>query len=329
LSQTYSNIEVILVDDGSTDDTLAVCQQLALTDERIVVISKTNGGLGSARNAGLDAATGDYVWFYDVDDDADVNLVERNVGLMEKYGVDLIIFSFLAVTPHLNLEDRVQFKQRLISNNVTLKSIYVEELLLVKHGNGFAWNKFYLKSFIDRYTLRFGNQRIQQDELFNLKLYPLLNKVYISPDVLYRYYIYDKGVTRCRYISNRFEIYSDVFRGFMTLAEEWGLNNDRFVDYVYHRFYSGIENVILFNTFHSDSGLSLSEKRSVVYNILNDCKTKQCLTYISGHNNFNIEQSMYLKAFCRSSFASILCLRNLFLLLRKVKGYCKLYKCLI
>ena len=70
LNQSYSNIEIILVDDGSTDNTLPLCRDLATVDGRIKVITKENGGLGSARNVGLDAATGKYVWFYDVDDEA-------------------------------------------------------------------------------------------------------------------------------------------------------------------------------------------------------------------------------------------------------------------
>ncbi|MDE6526825.1 MAG: glycosyltransferase, partial [Muribaculaceae bacterium] len=68
LNQTYRNIEVILVDDGSPDNCPAICDKYARKDHRINVIHKTNGGLCSARNAGLDAASGDYVTFVDSDD---------------------------------------------------------------------------------------------------------------------------------------------------------------------------------------------------------------------------------------------------------------------
>jgi glycosyltransferase involved in cell wall biosynthesis len=317
------------VNDGSTDDTLEMCEQLASQDDRIVIVSKTNGGLGSARNAGLDAATGDYVWFYDVDDDADTTLIQRNVELMDRYGVDLIIFGFKAITPSLQLSDNVRFKSRLIEDNATLKSIYVDELLLVTHGNGFAWNKFYRKSFIDKYSIRFGNQRIQQDELFNLQLYPLLNSVYLSSDIFYTYYIYDKGVTRCQYIKNRFDIYLDVFNAFKKFAEKWHLKDKRFETYIYQRFYSGIENAILFNTFHSDSKLSLSEKKRVIHNILSNHNTKECLNYMAGHNKFNMEQKLYYYAYRYKSFISIIWLRSLSAFLRRVKTILRHYSYLL
>ena len=72
LNQTWKDLEIILVNDGSTDETLRLCKELASEDSRIVLIDKPNGGLGSARNAGLDAASGEYVWFYDVDDVAEL-----------------------------------------------------------------------------------------------------------------------------------------------------------------------------------------------------------------------------------------------------------------
>ena len=64
--QTYQNLEIILVDDGSTDDTYTLCEELKDSDDRIILIRKRNGGLGSARNVGLDHAQGEYIWFYDV-----------------------------------------------------------------------------------------------------------------------------------------------------------------------------------------------------------------------------------------------------------------------
>ena len=68
INQTYKNIEIILVDDGSTDHSPAICDEFAEQDERIKVIHKRNGGLSDARNAGLDVATGEYIGFVDGDD---------------------------------------------------------------------------------------------------------------------------------------------------------------------------------------------------------------------------------------------------------------------
>lgn len=87
LAQTYTNIEILLVDDGSTDGTGALCDQLARRDERIRVLHKQNGGSSSARNVGIANATGDYMGFVDSDDYVESNMYELLYHAMEKYGV--------------------------------------------------------------------------------------------------------------------------------------------------------------------------------------------------------------------------------------------------
>ena len=321
LNQTYSNLEIILVNDGSTDDTLVICNDLAKKDKRIVIVNKENGGLGSARNAGLDAATGEYIWFYDVDDEAELNLIEKNVQWMQAYQTDLNIFGYYCITPYLHTTEEVRFKERNITDNKFLKSIFIDELLLVPNGNGFAWNKFYRKSFIDKYQIRFGNQRIQQDEVFNLQFYPKLDKVYISSELLYHYYIYNTGNTRSKFIKDRYEIYHSIFMHLKDFATRWKLHDKRLEKYTYRRFYSGIENVILFNTFHPDSGYSLQEKKKEVLRILNLASTKECLIFIKQNKPLGLEQRMYLNAYISKSFYQILCLKKVSKLLRNIKHF--------
>ncbi len=84
INQSYKNIEIILVDDGSTDNSPTICDELAESDSRIVVIHKENGGVSSARNAGLDAAIGDYIAFVDSDDWIDNDMYETMLSLMER-----------------------------------------------------------------------------------------------------------------------------------------------------------------------------------------------------------------------------------------------------
>ena len=76
LTQTYQNMEVILVDDGSPDNCGAICDRYKETDNRVVVIHKKNGGLSDARNAGLDIATGEYIMFIDSDDFVEIDMME-------------------------------------------------------------------------------------------------------------------------------------------------------------------------------------------------------------------------------------------------------------
>lgn len=89
LGQTYKNLELILVDDGSSDDSLSICQSYAKQDERVRVFHKENGGQASARNLALDVCTGDYIGFVDNDDWILPSMYERLVALIEKYGAEV------------------------------------------------------------------------------------------------------------------------------------------------------------------------------------------------------------------------------------------------
>lgn len=96
IKQTFENIEIILVDDGSTDNSSKICDEYALKDHRIKVIHKANGGLSEARNYGIDVATGDYLLFVDSDDYIDVNLIKNLEQYMDNQ-LDVIKFKIIRV----------------------------------------------------------------------------------------------------------------------------------------------------------------------------------------------------------------------------------------
>ena len=92
VNQTYKNLEIILVDDGSPDNCGKICDEFAEMDNRVMVIHKENGGLSSARNAGLDIATGEYITFVDSDDYIENDTYEKVVVAINKFDSDLIFF---------------------------------------------------------------------------------------------------------------------------------------------------------------------------------------------------------------------------------------------
>ena len=95
LKQTYKNLEIILVDDGSTDCSGKICDSIKEKDCRVNVIHKQNGGLSSARNAGLDVATGDFIGFIDSDDWVTEDMYEYLLGLFNKYEVEIVSCSYI------------------------------------------------------------------------------------------------------------------------------------------------------------------------------------------------------------------------------------------
>lgn len=319
LNQSWRDLEILLINDGSIDNTPEICQELEKEDARIRLINKPNGGLGSARNAGLDTATGEFVWFYDVDDDVELDLVEKNVRWMQEYKADMTIFGMTYTYPDTGNTETSHFKNRLLNSNEELKACFVNDLFLVPNGNGFVINKFYRRDFLERVGARFGWQRIQQDELFNLQLYPRVNRLYLSSERLYHYFIYSSGNNRSRYIPDRILIYESIFDGITRFQEEWNIIDRRMVEAAYKRLYQGIDLSVLFNTFHPDAPSSRKWKREEILGVLSRPKVLRCLDYFTKHNEFNIEGKLFLRAYNERSYLQIRFLRSLFQTLRRIK----------
>lgn len=319
--QDYPNFEIILIDDGSTDESTNLCDTWAAKDERIRVFHKDNGGAGSARNVGILNALGKYIYFFDIDDYADADLLSYNVEIMETKGVDYILFGFRTITPQQdNLQDEVSFKEKEIRSNDELKEIYVDTFALCKHGNGFPWNKFYRRSFLIENNLLFENQRIQQDEIFNLNLYPYLNKAYISSRVLYTYYIYNKGNTRVRFIPDRFDIYVSVREHFDRLILLWQLKDNRLQSYLDQRFLAGILTCCTYNLFHPANSWTYLEKKQEVLRILNHPISKKLLKNLK-YKSF--EERLYWNLILKQELVALKICISIFQFVRSIKNKLK------
>lgn len=169
LSQTYRNIEIILVDDGSTDSSGIICDKYATVDSRIKVFHTKNGGLSYARNIGIEASIGDYICFVDSDDWIEKNILELALEESKANDVDVVVWGFV--------------KDFVDDNEVVKKSIIVksDKLLFEKNKDsfalssqtcldlsGYAWNKLYKSSLIKYNKLKFEEGvSLVEDMLFN------------------------------------------------------------------------------------------------------------------------------------------------------------------
>lgn len=317
LNQEYQSIEFILVDDGSTDQSGELCDKWEKSDSRIRVFHKQNEGAGSARNVGILHSKGKYIYFFDIDDEADTSLIAYCVKIMETKEVDYILFGFRTLTPYLNnLEDKVTFQEKMIFSNEELKQNYIDTFLLCKYGNGFPWNKFYRKSFLLEHHLFFENQRIQQDEVFNLNIYRYLGKAYISSKVFYTYYIYEKGNTRVRFIPDRFDIYVSVRDHFETLIKHWNLKDERVETYLNKRFYSNLMTCITYNLFHKNCVWNMQEKKKEIQRMLEHPYSKLALCCVT---DSSIENRLYLYFAQKGCLLLMHYTMRVFQFLRKVK----------
>lgn len=185
LSQSYTNIEIILINDGSTDKSLEICNKYAGIDSRIVVINKENTGVSDSRNTGLKVAKGDWISFVDSDDWIDKNMIKKMQSKVVSTNFNVCICNYYNV---------VQGKNIMNILNVENNQSFIDEVLGC--SGGFLCNKLYKRDLIDKQKFDDGICMCE-DLLFNLKL-ANNNKVNycIIEDPLYYYYKNENGVLR-------------------------------------------------------------------------------------------------------------------------------------
>lgn len=190
LAQTMADFELILVDDGSTDSSGKLCDQILTKDNRIKVIHKQNGGLSSARNAGLDIACGKYIYFLDSDDYVDPVLLEKTIFVMEEKQSDWVGFGMKKEDPEGNLLENICFVAREIEvKNEEDRMEFLLEYLLNYRLGWEAWSRIYKREIIEKYNLRFVSEReiFAEDMLFSFFYWLYAEKCVILPDAFYHY----------------------------------------------------------------------------------------------------------------------------------------------
>lgn len=176
LSQTYKNLEIILVDDGSPDACPAICDELKKTDERISVIHKENGGLSSARNAGIDKSNGEYILFLDSDDTLEENAICDMLEIAEKEKSDAVIpntyYTIYENSDKVSLA--THFTKEMFSSD---PKIFALEVLIGKGRARRATAVLYRSQLVNENKIRFPVGRISEDFFFNLDFFEAVDKI--------------------------------------------------------------------------------------------------------------------------------------------------------
>lgn len=192
LGQTYSDIEIIVVNDGSPDGSAAIIGEYACKDSRIRVVEKPNGGLSSARNAGTDAARGNIVDFVDSDDYVEPNLAEFLVDTFANEHPEIVVFGAECEPAELASK---RIKQ-LLSPEARMFESFDSALLFSVNAQPYVWRAAYSRELIEREALRFAeNVRFAEDVVFQFESYPLSAKTIVASDKLYHYVMQEKSLT--------------------------------------------------------------------------------------------------------------------------------------
>lgn len=198
LAQTISSFELILVDDGSKDESGKICDEYADTDDRIRVIHKENGGLSSARNRGLDEAKGDYICFVDSDDAVSADYLEKLYAAIKKGNADIVVCDIDA--PKLSTADMS------VNSPLSMPVLEAKRWLYDQTSREYvlmvvAWNKIYAKELLN--GIRYPEGRLHEDEFMIGRVLSRAKTVSFVPDKLYVYRDNASGITSD---ANRFNL---------------------------------------------------------------------------------------------------------------------------
>lgn len=198
LNQSYKNIEVILINDGSTDKSYEECKRIK--DSRIVIVNKENGGVSSARNAGINASTGKYITFIDPDDWVEENYIEYMYKKILEYNVDIVAVGYYK-------EKSGKSEKMLNFEDIILES---KEALDMSSRYFFSsiWGKLFKKSLINKFKELFDEDLYySEDTLAYCKLLKVADKVFWTSTPLYHYFINEKGAMKSKNAEKYFSDY--------------------------------------------------------------------------------------------------------------------------
>lgn len=219
-AQFYSSLEVILVDDGSTDGSDKLCDEIADRDSRFTVIHKENGGLSSARNAGLKAASGDWIIYVDSDDTIEPDACGSLISVAEKTGADLIIGDAVHETPN-GVE---QMTHDCLTPNMAYQSR--DGIILLIRSHQFyapACFNMYKKSVLLHHSLYFTEGLLHEDMEMQPRLFLSIKTLAYTGKVFYRYIDRSTSIMNASKLEMRADamkiIYSDWIRRFRSLDD--------------------------------------------------------------------------------------------------------------
>ncbi len=278
LQQSDSDWELIVVDDGSTDDSGVKCNQYSLQDQRIKVIHSENNGPAAARNIGLEYASGDYILFLDADDMLEPTTIEYLKKSVSLHQPDLVIYSYVNDTFYQGRRlESVERKNSLkvCTSNDEFKEIYMD--LDHNYMTYPVWNKLYKKEFINKIEARFPEGiNVAEDFVFNLAIYPEAKKVVLLDRCLYHYILRDKGSMSQTFHRERIEQFKKVYKTADNILEQWLPEAKNGLDNMFIYEVSAYINKM----FNENTNLKNSERKKIIRKLVNDPTIKNCVIQV-------------------------------------------------
>ena len=298
INQTYKNLEIILVDDGSPDRCPQMCEEWAKKDSRIKVVHKENAGLGMARNTGIEHAVGEYIFFIDSDDYVELNTVEKVFQVAEQTGAELIMYGHKDVDRQGNIKDTIiPYSEKEYFEGEEIQNTLIADMVSPIPGvskNGNIWMSACMSAY--KYSLihRTGYRFVSERELISEDVYSLLclmkdvKSVAIIPEAFYIYCENGASLTHT-YRSDRYPRIKELYNACVEKCDEMGYEpvvKERFA-YVY------MANTIAALKIIAKADLTIKEKWKNVNEIVNDELMQKIIRQISIKNESSTRRMLF------------------------------------
>lgn len=279
LAQTWQDFELLIVIDGSPDNSKQIAEDYAEKDNRIKIFEKENGGLSDARNYGMERASGEYIYFMDSDDWIEPNLLEECIREVNQKNLDFLIFGYQQDNENENGE---LLSSEKVIPNLGLYKKNEDQLLIDKNHlglMGYAWNKVYKLSFLQHNNIIFEKgTSLVEDILFNAQVYTASNQIYFFDKYYYHYINRPVNTLIKQFHANSFELKKRKTNALNQVLTEWKVEANNKQKVLALSQIQGIRYCI-HNLYAFQNNLSVSEKKKYISNMLYDELTQELINY--------------------------------------------------
>lgn len=281
LNQTYNNIEVILINDGSNDSSGEICDLLARQDKRVKVLHQPNSGVSTARNNGINKAKGKFIQFVDSDDYIEDIMTEILIKEMNKE-LDIVMCGYKRINIDTNGKEIITnsnvYKKSYINKKEFLEDfgVYFKDMYI-----NFIWNKLYRADIIKDNDIYYDKSiGWGEDLIFNLSYLKYCDKISIIEDLFYNYVNYNDGSITSTFnknlYSNQQSMYTNIRKFLIENNSYYGKNKDIIETRYTNRMISCINNL-----FHEDADYNTREIRTEINNIMGNEMFFKNLEYLN------------------------------------------------
>ena len=219
LEQTYENIEIIIVNDGSVDNTLSICEKNYKNNKNVFIFNINNGGVSNARNFGIEKSTGEYIIFVDGDDTLDQDMIISLYNNL-KSNKDIVICGIKLLDSNLNLVNELNYSNTNKSDVVNLDKKEILQLFKIDLLNS-PCNKLFISSIIKNNNLKFNsNLSIGEDLMFVMDYLEYINNIYVLNKSMYNYINSNNQSLSIKINLEMYEIQMSIFKKIYSFLEK-------------------------------------------------------------------------------------------------------------